>query len=906
MALSSGARLGAYEIVSLVGAGGMGEVFRARDTRLNREVALKVLPEAFAADADRLARFTREAQTLAALNHPHVAHIYGLERQEGGDGPGDAPIAVIVMELVEGEDLAARIAHGALPLDEALSIARQIAEALEAAHEKGIVHRDLKPANIMLTAEGQVKVLDFGLAKALDTGTGGATSSASLSPTLTTPAMTAAGMILGTAAYMSPEQAKGRVVDKRSDVWAFGCVLYEMLTGRRAFEGEDVSDTLATVLKSEPVWDALPVDMPPNIRALVDGCLKKDRQQRIGDISTALFLLNQPALAFGTTQATIAPPPARPLMERMLPLVATAVIAAGIAGAVAWSMRPPPVPAAITRFTIPLPEGQAFANTGRHVLAISPDGTRIVYRSSDGLVLRSLADLETRVITGTDAAGLTNPIFSPDGQSIAFYQPGGIKRIAVIGGTAVTVCPAENPYGMTWDDDEILFGQGSKGIMRVSANGGLPQVLVGVKSDERAHRPQMLPGGEAILFTLSKGSGPDIWDTSEIVVQSLKSGERKTLISGGSDARYLRTGHLVYASSGVVLAVPFNHRRLAIMGGPVPVIEGVARASAASTGAAQFSVADSGTLVFVPGPASISASQQDVAVRDRQGAVHPLKLPPAPYEHPRVSPDGTRLAVGTDDGKEAIVWVYDLSGASSRRQLTFGGRNGYPIWSADGQRITFSSNREGDFGLFSQRADGAGAAERLTKAEPGAAHIPQAWTPDGKTLLFTVNKDAKSSLWTFTTASKQAAPYGGIESNAPIAISAALSPDGHWLAYGSIGVFVEPFPATGAKYRVSGFIHPFWSPDGTELFAMPRGRFATTTITTKPSFAFSTPVESSTGGFLERGPTNERNIDIMPDGQRFVGVVAIDAGQSGTLASPRIQVVEHWFEELKARVPSTK
>src|SRR6266508_1116332 len=833
MVLSGGHRLGAYEILAPIGSGGMGEVYRARDTRLQRDVAIKLLPDQFAADPERLARFTREAQTLAALNHPHVAHIYGLERQEG--------VACITMELVEGETLAACIARGALPLDDALPIARQIAEALEAAHERGIVHRDLKPANILLTSAGQVKVLDFGLAKALEAGAVsgvGVPHSASLSPTLTTPAMTAAGMILGTAAYMSPEQAKGRVVDKRSDVWAFGCVLYEMLTGRRAYEGEDVSDTLATILKSEPSWDAL---------------------------------------------------------------------TAAITGAVAWSITPPTPRPTLTRFTVPLGEGQTFSNTGRHVLAISPDGTRIVYRGTAGLYLRPLSDLEARVLTGTDSPNLTSPVFSPDGQSIAFFegsgQGGAIKRIAATGGAAVTICPADNPFGMTWNNDEILFGQGTKGIMRVSANGGTPEVVIGVKNSERAHGPQMLPGGQAILFTLATASGPNMWDTSQIVVQSLKSGERKTLVSGGSDARYSPTGHLVYASSGIVFAVPFDHRRLAVVGGPVPVIEGVARASASSTGAAQFSVADNGTLVFVPGPASTSASQQDVAFRDRQGAIQPLKLPPAPYEHPRVSPDGTRLALGTDDGKDAIVWIYDLSGATSRRQLTFGGRNAYPIWSPDGQHVAFASNRDGDFGLFSQRADGAGTAERLTKAEPGAGHVPQAWTPDGKTLLFTVNKGAKSSLWTFSTASKQAAPYGGIDADAPNTISAALSPDGRWLAYASIGVFVEPFPATGAKYRVGGFIHPFWSPDGTELFAMPRGRFATITITTKPSFAFSTPVESSTGGLLERGPTSERNIDIMPDGKRFVGVVAIDQGQTSTPAGPRIQVVEHWFEELRARVP---
>jgi serine/threonine-protein kinase len=895
VALTIGTRLGPYEILGALGAGGMGEVYRARDTKLERDVAIKVLPDVFVADPERVARFQREAKTLASLNHPHIGGIYGLEDTAG--------VHALVLELVDGPTLADRIARGAIPIDEALPIAKQIAEALEAAHEAGIIHRDLKPANIKLRPDGTVKVLDFGLAKAIEP-ISAASVSVTASPTITTPAMmTGVGMILGTAAYMSPEQAKGRPADKRADIWAFGCVLYEMLRGARAFEGEDVSDTLATILKGEPSWEALPATTPPNVRAIAEGCLKKDRQQRIGDISTVLFLLNQPSLGSGAQHATAAAP-GHPLWKRLLPLAATAVAIAGIAGAAAWRMWPVAPRLPITRFTIPLPEGQTFTNTGRQVVSISPDGARIVYRTTGGLLVRSLADLEARVIPGTDSNAITNPVFSPDGQSIAFFESGSIKRIAVTGGAPVTICPAENPSGMTWERDEILFGQVSKGIMRVSAFGGTPEVLVSVKGDERAHGPQTLPGGQGILFTLATGSGPSMWETSQIVVQSLKSGERKTLVSGGSDARYLPTGHLVYASGGVLFAVSFDDRRLATAGGPLPVIEGVSRATGANTGTAQFSVAGNGTLVFVPGPVSTAASQQDVAFRDRQGAVQPLKLPPAPYEHPRVSPDGTRLAVGTDDGKEAIVWIYDLSGASSRRQLTFGGRNQYPIWSADGQRVTFSSNREGDVGLFWQRADGAGAAERLTKAEPRAAHIPQTWTPDGKTLLFTVKAGAKSSLWTFSTASRQALPYGSIEANLPITVTASLSRDGHWLTYGNTGSFVEPFPATGAKYRVSGFIHPFWSPDTTELFAIPRGSFATTAITTKPSFGFGLPIESPTGGLLERGPTNERNTDITPDGRRFVGVVATDQGQLATLASPRIQVVEHWFEELKARVPT--
>jgi eukaryotic-like serine/threonine-protein kinase len=893
--LTTGARVGPYEILGAIGAGGMGEVYRALDTKLDREVAIKVLPELFVSDPERVARFQREAKTLASLNHPHIGGIYGLEDTAG--------VHALVLELVDGPTLADRIAQGPIPVDETLAIAKQIAEALQAAHEQGIIHRDLKPANIKLRPDGTVKVLDFGLAKAIEP-TSAASASVTASPTITTPAMmTGVGMILGTAAYMSPEQAKGRPADKRSDVWAFGCVLYEMLAGARAFEGEDVTDTLATILKSEPSWEALPPSMPPNVRAIAEGCLRKDRQHRVGDISIVLFLLNQPPLGSGAQQATAAAP-GRPLGKRLLPLAAAAVIGAVITGTAAWSVWPLAPRATITRFTLSLPEGQTFANTGRQVVAISPDGTRIVYRATAGLTVRSLANLDARVLPGTESTALTNPVFSPDGQSIAFFQSGTIKRIAVAGGAAVTICAAENPLGMTWQGDEILFGQPRKGILRVSANGGTPEELIAVKSDERAHGPQRLPGGQAILFTLATESGPNMWDTSQIVVQSLTSGERKTLVPVGSDARYLVTGHLIYATGGIVFAVPFNHRRLAVVGGPAPVIEGVSRATNASSGTAQFGVSENGTLVFVPGPVSSSAFQQDVAFRDRQGVVQPLKLPLAPYEHPRVSPDGTRLAVETDDGKEAIVWIYDLSGASSRRQLTFGGRNQHPIWSADGQRVTFSSNREGDVGLFSQRADGASPAERLTRAETGAAHVPQTWTPDGKTLLFTVKANTKAALWTYSTASKQAVPYGGIEADLPQTVTASLSPDGRWLTYGSTGTFVEPFPATGSKYRVSGFIHPFWSPDGTELFSIPRGRFAATAITTKPSFAFSTPIESSAGGLLERGPTNERNTDIMPDGKRFIGIVAIDQEQSGAATGPRIQVVEHWFEELKARVPA--
>jgi len=897
MALQPGARFGVYEIVAPLGAGGMGEVYRARDSRLGRDAAVKVLPDLFVADADRAARFQREAQLLAALNHPNIAGIYGLEEHDG--------IRLLAMELVEGESLAERIAAGPLPLDEALAIARQIGQALEAAHDKGIIHRDLKPANVMLTADGQVKVLDFGLAKMLEKDP--TESSSSLSPTLSIHA-THAGMILGTAAYMSPEQARGKTVDKRSDVWAFGCVLFEMLTGKRAFEGEDVTDTIAAVVRGEPDWRALPASVPPHVRAILTRCLEKDRRQRFSDISVPLFLLNQGAgLVSPASPASVATRP--PLWRRSLPAVSAAVLAAAVTSAVAWSLRPVPPTSIVTRFPITLGDSQSFTNTGRHVLAISHDGTRIVYNANVRLWVRSLAELEARPIVGTEGAptGVTSPIFSPDGRSLVYWagpMPGSLKRIAVTGGAASTICPADNPWGMDWHDDEIVFGEGAKGIFRVSANGGTPEAIVTVKAGELAYGPQLLPGGDAVLFTLAPGiATPDAWDKAQVVVQSLRTGERKVVLSNGADARYLPTGHLMYAVGGVAFAVRFDLRRRAVVGGPVPVIEGVSRASGGSTGAAQFSVAENGSLVYVPGPVVTSTTGNHVALMDREGHVETLKMPEAPYEYPRVSPDGTLIAVGTDDGKAADIWIYDVSGANSRRQLTFGGRNRVPVWTSDGERVAFQSDREGDQAIFWQRADGSGTAERITKPAAGVAHVPQSWASDGKKFLFTAAKGNDSTLWTYSLPDKQATRYGDVATAG--FITATFSPDGRWVAYGPNidGVFVQPFPATGAKYQVANGLHPFWSADGTEIFSVPRGRFHAVKITTRPTFGFAPPVELPRNRSIERGPAFERNIDAMPDGKRFVVIVPAGTTDTAGAAAPQIQVVEHWFEELKARVP---
>ena len=407
-------------------------------------------------------------------------------------------------------------------------------------------------------------------------------------------------------------------------------------------------------------------------------------------------------------------------------MVAAAVVASAIAGAAGWTLKPPPA-LAVSRFTFALGEGQQFTTYNNQSLAVSPDGTRLVYVANNQLYLRSMSDLEARPIPGTQQTTTPfTPVFSPDGQSIAFFSQvdRAVKKIAISGGAAVTICPANQPFlGMTWDTAGIVFGQ-AKGIMRASANGGQPEVLVSVKDDEVMYGPQVLPGGEWLLFTLATAATADGWNKAQIVVQSLKSSERKTLVSGGSDGRYLPTGHLVYALGGVLFAVPFDLPRLAVTGGPVPIVEGVKRSSG-SSGTAHFSVSITGSLVFVPGPASTSSARSDLALVDRNGAVQPLKLPPGAYEYPRLSPDGKRIAVGSDDGKDAIVWIYDVAGASSARQITLGGRNRVPVWSANGERVAFQSDRDGDLGLFWQRADGTTSAERLTKPDKDTAHVPE-------------------------------------------------------------------------------------------------------------------------------------------------------------------------------------
>jgi serine/threonine-protein kinase len=895
MALTIGTQLGSHEITALLGKGGMGEVYRARDLKLKREVAIKILPDEFACDPERVSRFQREAEVLASLNHPNIATIHDLEETDG--------TRYLVLELVEGETLADRIARGPIPIEAALHIAMQICEALEAAHERGIIHRDLKPANVKITPDGKVKVLDFGLAKAMENGS--ATTALSNSPTMLS-AATNAGVIIGTAAYMSPEQAKGLKADHRSDIFSLGCVLYEMLTGRQAFQGETISDVLASVLAREPDLALLPPNLNPRIRDLIQRCLEKSpkrRWQAAGDlrVETETALAN-PRRSVVEEQRIIGP---RARWKFGVALLLAAALGGAITAVGVWYLRLP-VTAPVARFSFPLGVGQEFSLTGRSLVAISPDGTHIIYVANGQLYLRSIDQLEAKPITSSGSQAPTSPAFSPDGQSVVYYSTAGtLQRIAVSGGTAVTICAADNPFGVSWDKDWIVFGQADRGIMRVSPDGNKPEIVVAVQPGERAYGPQVLPGGKTILFTLATGASLDRWDKAQIVVQSLTSGQRKTLIRG-SDAHFVPTGHIVYAVGGTLFGVPFDLERLEVTGGPTPVLEGVRRAGLLATGTANFSFSKTGTLIYVPGPIK-GSPQSSLALVDRDGVIQPLKLPPGSYSFPRVSPDGKKIAYTTDDGKEAIVWTYELSGTAPPRRLTYGGSNRYPIWSADGKHVAFQSDREGDGAIFWQPAD-SGDAERLTKPDPGIYHIPDSWSPDGERFSFSASRGDTGSIWIFSIRDKKATPFVQSQSSAFFGRS-VFSPDGRWLGYLSTEygthIYVEPYPATGAKHQVSDGGYPVWSRDGKELFYTLAGlpRFFSLSITTQPNFKFGSPVPISKVLLGQEWGGAQRNYDIMPDGKRFVGLIAPDQLESGASASPQIQVVLNWFEDLKRRVP---
>jgi serine/threonine-protein kinase len=817
LALTPGTRLGVYQVTAQIGEGGMGQVYRARDTRLDRDVAIKILPEAFAADAERVARFQREAKVLASLNHHKIGSIYGLEELDG--------VRALVLELVEGPTLADRIAQGPIPLDEALPIAKQIAEALEAAHEHGIIHRDLKPANIKLRPDGEVKVLDFGLAKLAQPETAAGPTDVTASPTITSPAMkTGVGVLLGTAAYMSPEQAKGREADKRSDIWAFGCVLYEMLTGRRAFDGEDMTEVLGAVVRLEPNWEALPSEVPLAVRTLLHRCLVKDRRTRIADIAAARFVLDHQAGVATTSTAPAAPLPRRPLWRRVAWIAAAVSISALLAGAGVWLLTRP-APASVVRTTLTTPGLAALVlqGTDRDV-AITPDGSRVVYRGNNQLLVRALNQLEPTVLSGLGPGlGPRHLFSSPDGQWVGFVNGGTLKKVAITGGPAVTVCALQGPpRGATWGPDgTIIFATqaSANGLQRVSAAGGEPIILTKPDRErgEGDHRwPEFLPGGKAVLFTMTQAN--DSMDNAQVAVLDLQTGTSKVLIRGGSDAHYVPTGHLVYAFAGTLRAVAFDLRRLEVVGTPATVLEGVVTTV---LGAADVAVAANGSLVYVPGGAD-GGGRQTVLSVDRQGRATPLPgLPPDAYRDVRVSPDGARLALATQDD----VWIYDFARATLSRLTTDPAPDTSPLWTPDGQRIIFRSARAGYPELFWRPADGTGRDERLlARAKDLLMLRADGWSADGRQLLFSEVPPSNQG------AIGQIAIERPSDANVLVKSEfgnddAAVSPDGRWIAYrsnvsGRTEIYVERYPALGNRQQIStgGGRLPLWSQNGRELF----------------------------------------------------------------------------------------
>ncbi len=726
MPLTPGARLGAYEVTAEIGRGGMGEVYQARDTKLDRDVALKVLPDAFTSDPDRLARFEREAKVLASLNHPNIGHIYGLEEAEG--------TKALVLELVEGPTLADRIAEGPIPLDEALPIAKQIAEALEAAHEQGIIHRDLKPANVKVKADGTVKVLDFGLAKAFQPEASGA--SASESPTISlTAAATQMGMVIGTAAYMSPEQAKGKVVDKRADVWSFGCVLYEMLTGRRAFVGDDVSDTLAAVLRAEVDLDALPEETPARLHQVLRVCLQRDPKRRVHDVADVRLSMDgafEPAIRAPAEQTVGTP---LRVWQRSIPAAVLGLLLLVLGVAVGRLYRSDQVSSKeVMRFAVTVPATEQLSIGDNAGVAVSPDGRFLAYLSDPRntvepkkLMLRSMDDVTpTTLATGNP---LFSPFFSPSGEWVGIYDfnERELRRVSVRGGSALKIADVAGTLrGASWGGDDTIVFATEEGLWRVAASGGVPEQLTTADATqgERGHYwPALLPGGQEVLFTVVATP----IEESQIAVLSLTSGERKTLVRGGSYPRYVSTGHLLYGRQETLWAVRFDPNGLEAIGDPVPVQEGVLTKV---LGGAEFGTSDDGRLVYVPS-AAVRANESTLVFVDRRGTTNEASLPLGSYLYPRISPDASRLAVQVGVGDDANLFIYEMT-SERLRQLTFDGGT-MPIWTPDGTQVTFLANDA----LWNVASDFSQEPQLLSAASAEfGIDGPYSWSPGGDVLFW--------------------------------------------------------------------------------------------------------------------------------------------------------------------------
>jgi Tol biopolymer transport system component/predicted Ser/Thr protein kinase len=897
MGLPTGTRLGPYEIVSAIGAGGMGEVYRARDTRLDRTVALKILPDHRAARPELRERFEREARTIASLNHPHICVLHDIGHQDGID--------YLVMEYLEGETLAQRLVKGPLPLEQVLHYAIEIADALDKAHRKGITHRDLKPGNIMLTKSG-AKLLDFGLAKLKQE------SAAPVAQLPTKDTITVEGSVVGTLQYMAPEQIEGKQADARTDIFAFGAVVYEMATGKKAFEGKSSASVMAKILESDPPpMTLLQPMMPPALDRVIKKCLVKepeDRWQSAKDLTDELKWIADESAPRSVPSAALVVRP-RMLRRWVLLSLLACFFAAVVTGLTIWNLKPAPSlpPRPVTRTVITLPAGQRLAALDEPAIALSPDGNRLAYIAAQGnglpqLYLRAMDSPEAKLIPGTE--GAVNPFFSPNGQWVGFFAGNKLKKVSVSGGAAVTLGDAGTPQGASWGSQGMIaFGSEQAAVLQqVKDAGGTPQALTRLEKGENDHDwPEFLPGDKTVLFA---ASGDDR-SNAQIAVQSVGTGGRRNLIQGATHPRYAPSGQLVYAQGGNLMAVPFDPQRLAVTGAAVPVVEGVLQST--SSGAAQYSFSATGSLAYVAGAAQATERRSLVWV-SRNGTEQPLPAPMHAYRIPQLSPDGRRLAVTIDEPTQ--VWLYDLSRETLSRFTFEGDENLASVWTPNGKRIAFTSTREGPSGIFWQMADGSGGLEQLTTSE----HLqgPTSWSADGQLLAFIeANSDKRWEIWVLRMGdsgapgqTRKAQPFLQTRFNEA---APRFSPDGHWLAYVSdessrYEVYVQPYPGPGGKWQISteGGTEPVWNPNGRELFYRSGDKMMAVEIATQPGFAAGKPRMLFEGQY--EGGGSLANYDISPDGQRFLMIKTNEQESAPT----QINVVLNWFEELKQKVPAGK
>ena len=901
MALKAGHKLAHYEILEPIGAGGMGEVYKANDTRLDRSVAIKVLPSHLAADAGLRKRFEQEARAVSSLNHPHICTLYDVGREDGID--------FIVMELLEGETLAERLKRGALPLDEALRYGVEIADALDKAHRRGVVHRDLKPGNVMITPPG-TKLLDFGLAKVAAAGPSEGVSVLSALPTEAR-ALTAEGSIIGTLQYMAPEQLEGEQADARTDIFAFGALLYEMVTGTKAFEGKSQASLIAAILERQPPpISTLQSMSPPALDRLVRKCLAKDPEERWATAHDLHDELQWTGESGSETEVSTPTVRHRGNRERIVAALAAGVVAAAIASLVTWSwMRP--APPRLERFVINLPPGARLdTNAPDTDVSISLDGTRIVYvaRTEEGRLLytRTVDQLEATALQGLGGS-VRSPLISPDGNWVAFLDrsTNELKKVSIHGGPPVTICQLKSPMrGLSWGpDNAIIFADviAATGLWRVPAGGGDPESLTTPDTDkgEINHSwPETLPGGQSVLFTIEMGMGLD-----QIAVLSLETGEQKILIPGGSHPRYTATGHIVYSVPGALRAVAFDVGRLEVTSDPVPVLEGV---TTKGSRAANFSVSAEGSLVYTAGPTQ-GGEQRTLVWVDREGIEEAVTAEPHAYAYPRISPDGGRVALDVRD-QNSDIWIWDFARETLTR-LTFDPANdNYPVWTPDGTRVAFASSRGGPVSLFWKAADGTGTAERLTESK--TSQSPHSFSPDAKQLVFKEAADPGFDL--------HVRALDGEGSSEPLLATefieqnAELSPNGRWLAYesnasGQFQIYVRPFPNVhDGQWLISrsGGTRPLWARDGRELFYLsPDGPLMRVPVQTDANFVAGNAEVSFEEAYYGAGGPPGRTYDISPDGTRFL-MIKEGVASDETSAPTELILVQNWFEELKRLVPT--